>query len=45
VAAPLVVACGQGALSLRRVQRAGRRAMTALELQRGFPLPVGTRLG
>ncbi len=45
VAPPLVVACGRGALALRRVQRAGRRAMTAEELQRGFPLPPGTRLG
>lgn len=42
---PLVVACGEGALSLQRVQRAGRRAMAAEELQRGFPLPPGTRLG
>ncbi len=44
VAAPLVVACGEGALALHRVQRAGRRAMSAEELQRGFPLPVGSRL-
>jgi methionyl-tRNA formyltransferase len=45
VAAPLVVACGGGALSLERVQRAGRAPMTADELVRGFALPVGTRLG
>lgn len=44
VALPLVVACKEGALALVRVQRAGRRAMTAEELQRGFPIPVGTRL-
>lgn len=45
VAMPLVVACSEGALSLRRVQRSGRRVMTAEELQRGFPLPLGTRFG
>lgn len=44
VALPLVVACGRGALALRRVQRAGRRPMSAEELQRGFPLPLGSRL-
>jgi methionyl-tRNA formyltransferase len=44
VALPLTVACGAGALALRRVQRAGRRAMSAQELQRGFPLPLGSRL-
>lgn len=43
-ALPLTVACGEGALALTRVQRAGKRPMTPGELQRGFPLPVGTRL-
>jgi methionyl-tRNA formyltransferase len=38
------VACGRGALRLRLVQRAGRGAMTADELLRGFPLPRGTLL-
>lgn len=42
---PLTVACGTGAIRLSRVQRAGRKAMTAGELQRGFPVPVGTVLG
>jgi methionyl-tRNA formyltransferase len=42
---PLTVACGEDALAVRLVQRAGRRAMTPDELQRGFPLPPGTRLG
>ena len=28
-----------------RVQRAGRAAMSAADVLRGFPLPVGTRLG
>jgi methionyl-tRNA formyltransferase len=45
VALPLTVACGDGALAVAQVQRSGRRAMTPDELQRGFPLPVGTRLG
>ena len=44
VGLPLTVACGKGALALRRVQRAGRKAMSAAELQRGFPLPLGSRL-
>jgi methionyl-tRNA formyltransferase len=42
---PLTVACGEGALRVSRVQRPGRRAMGADELQRGFPLPLGTMLG
>ena len=42
---PLTVACGEGALALTRVQRAGRKPMSAEELQRGFPIPPGTRLG
>ena len=44
LALPLTIACGEGALEVTRVQRAGRRPMTPDELQRGFPLPVGTRL-
>ena len=40
LALPLTVACGDDALSLNRVQRAGKRPMTTDELQRGFPLPV-----
>jgi hypothetical protein len=28
-----------------RVRRQGRKAMSAAELQRGFPLPLGTKLG
>jgi methionyl-tRNA formyltransferase len=42
---PLVVACGEDALRVTRAQRAGRKPMSAEELQRGFPLPPGTRLG
>ena len=42
-AAP-TVACGQGALRLVRVQRAGRAPMDAAEFLRGFPLHAGERL-
>jgi len=41
----LSVACGEGALSLKRVQRAGRGPMDTQELLRGFALPKGARLG
>jgi len=41
----LLIACGEGALRLTRVQRAGRGAMPAAELLRGFAIPAGTRLG
>jgi len=39
----LTIACGQGALRLIRVQRAGSKAMAAEELLKGFALPKGTR--
>ena len=38
------VACGDGALRLTRLQRAGKAAMTADELSRGFAPAPGTRL-
>jgi methionyl-tRNA formyltransferase len=38
----LTVACGEGALKLLRVQRAGKGVMEARELLKGFPLPPGT---
>ncbi len=41
----LLVATGQDALRLRRVQRAGRPAMNAEALLRGSPVPPGVRLG
>ena len=44
VALPLTVACGEDAIALTRIQRAGKRPMPPDELQRGFQLPVGTRL-
>jgi methionyl-tRNA formyltransferase len=40
----LTVACGEGALKLLRVQRAGRGAMNANDLLRGLPVPRGTVL-
>jgi methionyl-tRNA formyltransferase len=41
----LTVACGEGAVQILQLQRAGKRPMSATELLRGFPLPAGTRLG
>ena len=40
----LTVACGEGALRLLEVQRAGRRPMSAEEFLRGFPVSPGQRL-
>jgi methionyl-tRNA formyltransferase len=40
----LTVACGEGAVRLIEVQRAGRKPTSAAELLRGFPLPKGTQL-
>jgi methionyl-tRNA formyltransferase len=42
--AALTVACGEGAVELVELQRAGRRPMAAAEFLRGFPLPPGTCL-
>jgi methionyl-tRNA formyltransferase len=39
----LTVACGEGALRLRRVQRPGGKAMEASELLKGFSLPKDAR--
>ncbi len=41
----LTIACGEGALRLRRLQRQGRGVMTADALLRGWPCPAGTVLG
>ncbi|HEX4693701.1 methionyl-tRNA formyltransferase [Sphingomonas sp.] len=40
----LAVGCGVGAIRPDTVQRAGRGVMTAQELLRGFPIPIGARL-
>jgi len=45
IAAPLVVASGNGALAIDRLQRIGRKAMPVEDLLRGFPIAVGSRLG
>jgi methionyl-tRNA formyltransferase len=39
------IACGGGALRLRRLQRPGKAALDAADFLRGFPLPAGTTLG
>jgi methionyl-tRNA formyltransferase len=41
----LTVACGQRALRLTALQRAGGKPMSADAFLRGFPVPPGTRLG
>ncbi len=38
------VACGEGALALQMLQRAGKGALDGEAFLRGFPLPVGSRL-
>ena len=45
IAAPLTVACGDGAVGITRLQRAGKSAAPTSEVLRGFDIPVGTRLG
>jgi methionyl-tRNA formyltransferase len=40
----LLIACGEDALRLLRVQRPGRAPMDAAALLRGFAIPPGTRL-
>ncbi len=41
----LTIACGSGAVRLQILQRAGRAALPAADLLRGFKLPPGTALG
>jgi methionyl-tRNA formyltransferase len=40
----LTLACGEGAIRLDELQRAGKRPVTAAEFLRGLALPPGTRL-
>lgn len=40
----LAIACGDQAVRLLAVQRAGKRAMTAEEMLRGFSFPKGSRI-
>ncbi len=41
----LTVACGEGAIRILELQRAGGRALAAEEFLRGLPLKLGTQLG
>jgi methionyl-tRNA formyltransferase len=43
--AALTIACGDGAIRLVDLQRAGKKPMTADEFSRGFPVIPGTILG
>ncbi len=45
LADPLLVACGEGAVRLLRLQREGKGAQEAEVFLRGLALPAGTRLG
>ena len=40
----LLIACGEGALRLLRLQRPGRAPLDTPDFLRGFPIPPGTRL-
>jgi methionyl-tRNA formyltransferase len=44
IAPPLVVACGEGAVEIVELQRAGRGVQSADEFLRGFPISAGTQL-
>jgi methionyl-tRNA formyltransferase len=41
----LTVACGEGAVRLTQVQRAGKHPMSADEFLRGTPVKAGARAG
>jgi methionyl-tRNA formyltransferase len=41
----LTIACGNGAIRLVQVQRAGKQPMSAEEFLRGTPVKAGTRVG
>ena len=41
----LVIACGEGALAVRELQRAGGRRLTAGDFLSGNPIETGTRVG
>lgn len=42
IGAPLVIACGEGAISIKRAQRAGKGPMDVKALMNGFDAKVGT---
>ncbi|MCX8995800.1 methionyl-tRNA formyltransferase [Rhizobiaceae bacterium BDR2-2] len=41
---PLTVACGEGAVRLTTLQKAGGKPLAAVDFLRGTPVPAGTRL-
>jgi methionyl-tRNA formyltransferase len=41
----LVIACGEGALAVRELQRAGGRRLNAADFLSGNPIETGTRVG
>jgi len=41
----LVIACGQGALIVRELQRPGARRLSAVDFLTGHPIGIGTRAG
>jgi methionyl-tRNA formyltransferase len=41
----VVVACGEGGLAIKEIQRAGARRLSVAEVLRGWPIRVGERLG
>lgn len=41
----LTIACGEGAVRLTVLQRAGRKPVSAAEFLRGFDLPIGAKVG
>jgi methionyl-tRNA formyltransferase len=45
IGAPLVVACGEGALAIEELQRAGRGAQGVADFLRGFPIVAGAKFG
>ena len=40
----LTIACGEGAVRLLELQRAGKKRMPAAEFLRGWPIAAGTRV-
>jgi len=40
----LTIACGEGAVRLLELQRAGKKALSAAEFLRGWPIAAGTRV-
>jgi methionyl-tRNA formyltransferase len=41
----LVIACGDGAVELTRIQQPGKQRLPAADFLNGYPLETGDRLG